>query len=236
VAALAPREPIVLGWQRYLALFDGARHEKAIGEASVAYLASLGAASAIRGHVPNARIVMILRNPIDRLFSRFLSALDAGETATFTAWLDRQVDEDARRSPPAGPIWPGRYAVHLQRYLDTFPASQVRVLLYDDFVRDPRRVMRDLLSFLDVDPDHPIDTTWRHNVTLTRRWPALHARVKPLGRFVPRRLAARARPWFVKPRTMKPTSEERQQALAVYRDDIRVLEKLIQRDLSAWSG
>ena len=229
---------LVLEWDDYLKLFKNVRDETAVGEASVAYLASLGAASAIRARVPDARIVMMLRNPLDRLFSRFLASRAAGEAATFAQWLDRRVADDHAREQPSGPIWPGRYAVHLQRYLESFPAAQLRVFLYDDYVRMPAGVVRDLLAFLGVDPAYPIDTTERHNVTLAPRWPALPAHVRPLvracGNLLPRAIAARARRWYLIPRRLGPTSDERARGIDVYRQDIRALETLIDRDLSAW--
>ena len=58
---------LVLDWNDYQQLFKDARRETAVGEASVAYLASLHAAVAIRARLPDARIVMMLRNPIDRV-------------------------------------------------------------------------------------------------------------------------------------------------------------------------
>jgi len=224
----------VLDWHDYLHLFSGVRHETAIGEASVAYLASLGAAAAIRARVPDARIVMMLRNPIDRLFGRYLAVRDGGDAASFIEWLDRRVVEDGARDTPAGPIWPGRYAVHLQRYLASFPAEQIRVLVYDDYVRAPRDVLRDLFQFLGVDPEFRVDITRHHNVSMSRRWPALHPVLRPLRAVVPAQLANIARGWLLTPRRAAPTGDDRAKAIEVYRDDIRALEQFIQRDLSAW--
>ena len=224
----------MLDWNDYLQLFKDVRHETAVGEASVAYLASLSAAAAIRARLPDARIVMMLRNPIDRLFSRYLAARDSGERASFSEWIDRRVAEDESRDRPAGPIWPGRYAVHLQRYLASFPARQVRAFLYDDYVRTPQAVLRDLFEFLAVDPTHPIDVTRRHNVTMSRRWPTVHRLLRPLRHVLPSGIANVARSWSLTPRLAKPGAEDRAHALDVYREEIRTLETLIQRDLSAW--
>src|SRR5438552_14861177 len=71
---------LVLGWGDYVKLFKRVTSETAIGEASVAYLASPRAAPAIAERIPQARIVMILRNPIDRLFSRYLAARNRGDS------------------------------------------------------------------------------------------------------------------------------------------------------------
>ena len=242
VAEITPRDRLVLDWNDYQQLFKDAGRETAIGEASVAYLASLNAPAAIRARLPDARIVMILRNPIDRLFSRYLAARDSGDTASFKEWLDLRVKEDESRDRPAGPfdklragpIWPGRYASHLQRYLASFPACQVRAFVYDDYVNTPRTVLHELFEFLGVDSAYPIDVTRRHNVTMSRRWPAVHRLLRPLRHVVPPGMANVARGWLLTPRLAKPGAEDRAHALDVYREEIRTLESLIDRDLSAW--
>jgi hypothetical protein len=185
---------------------------------------------------------MILRNPIDRLFSRYLAARDSGDAASFKEWLDLRVREDEscdRAAGPvdtlrAGPIWPGRYAVHLQRYLASFPVRQVRAFVYDDYVETTRAVLRDLFEFLGVDPSYPIDATRRHNVTMSRRWPAMHRLLRPLRHVVPSGMATVTRGWLLTPRLAKPGVEDRSHALDAYRQDIRTLETLLDRDLSAW--
>ena len=101
---------LVLDWNDYLTLFKNVRDETAIGEASVAYLASLIAAPAIRARIPEARIMIILRNPVDRLFR------DSWPRGTVGP---RHSPSGSTQSPDKS-IWPGRYAVHLRRYLDAF--------------------------------------------------------------------------------------------------------------------
>lgn len=200
---------IVLGWPQYLKLFSHVRDETAVGEASVAYLASLGAPRAIRARIPDARIVMMLRNPVDRLFSRYHAAVAARTARSFAQWAADQDASDPSRKSGYGSIWPGRYAVHLQRYLDVFPSTQVRAYVYDDFVKAPGDVLRDLLGFLGVDPGFPIDTRERHNVSPS-----------------PRRWSLRLRG--------RPELDDRARAIAIYEQDIRTLERLIGRDLSEW--
>jgi len=231
---------LVLDWDDYRSLFRHLRGETAIGEASVAYLASPAAAAAIRARLPDARIVMMLRNPVDRLFSRYLAARSHGERDAFRGWLARIGAEDAARSTPGGSIWPGRYAVHLRRFLDVFPEERVRVFVYDDYVRAPRETLRELFAFLDVDPHVPVDVSERHNVTLAPRWPRLHQRVRPVARAAARMMSGpvldRMRSWYLAPRQSVPTREERAAGIDVYRDDIRELESLLGRDLSSWLG
>src|SRR6185436_9103717 len=67
------RSGIVLDWSDYLKLFAHVRGERAIGEASVVYLTIESAAAAIRRKIPEAKIVMLLRDPAERLFSQYIA-------------------------------------------------------------------------------------------------------------------------------------------------------------------
>ena len=230
---------IVLQWDEYLELFRHVGHETAVGEASASYLGSLGAPAAIRARIPDARIIMLLRDPADRLFSHYSASRETGATrVSFMDWVDELSAAEATRHPPIGPIWAGRYATHLQRYLQTFPAAQVRAYLGEDYAPDPGRVLADVFAFLGVDPTWPIDTRRRHNVTLVPRWPVLHRMLRPVTAAIrataPSSVVERARTWWRVPSRRTATPAERARALELYSGEIRTLETLLDRDLSAW--
>ncbi len=83
----------VLEWPEYLKLFKHVKDELAVGEASVSYLPSMDAAQAIRARIPGARIIMMLRDPAQRLFSHYTAARIAGATdATFSRVARRSGD------------------------------------------------------------------------------------------------------------------------------------------------
>ena len=125
-AALQPRSAgFVLEWEQYLKLFKGVRGESAIGEASVSYLVSAGAAAAIRARVPDARILMILRDPADRLRSHWSAARAAHSTTrSFGDWVDEKMQTEPVRVPRLGAIWAGYYGMHLTRFLKHFPLNR----------------------------------------------------------------------------------------------------------------
>ena len=230
----------VLEWDQYLKLFKNVRDETAVGEASVSYLGSGGAPRDIQARTPDARIVVMLRDPTDRLFSHYRAAHAAGvTTATFGQWMTTQTSTEAARQPAWGSVSAGRYAAQLRRYLDCFARDRVRVCLYDEYARAPETVLADVFAFLGVDPDHPIDTAPRHNATLVSRWPAMPRALRRIaGRAMraaaPARIAERVRAWSLVPSSLGPTAGERAQAIEIYEEDIRALERLIDRDLSAW--
>jgi len=107
----------------------------------------------------------------------------------------------------------------------------------------PRAVLRDIFAFLDVDPDHPIDLSRRHNETVAPRLPALHAfRHRLFGdapalRWLPVSARSALRRLYHRRRadiTMDPA--DREMVIDYYRDEITRTADLIGRDLSAWLG
>ena len=231
---------IVLGWPEYLKLFKHVRDETAVGEASVSYLGSLGAPSAIRERIPHARILALLRDPADRLFAHYAASRATEATdLTFNAWIDEQIASEAKRHPPQGAFWAGRYALHLERYRASFPVSQIMLLLYDDYELWPGRVVSEVFTFLGLEARALIDTSRRHNVTTVPRWPAasrLARRKVPTLMGAMRQVpgAGRVRDWLRVPSRLTPTVAERARAIDLYRDDITAAARALGRDLSAW--
>jgi hypothetical protein len=230
---------LVLEWHDYLSLFRDAGEAAALGEVSGNYLASATAPAAIASRLPSARIVMMLRNPVDRLFSQYASALGAGEAqGSFGEWTGEQMRLEAGRQPRFGPVWTGMYATHLQRWLTAFSADQVRVFFYEDYQARPEQVLAELFAFIGVDPRHAVDVSRRHNVTTMPRWPALRRLLRPaaplLGVVLPKELHRTLRTWGRRPPIRRPTADERARVGALYGADVAALEDILGRDLAAW--
>jgi hypothetical protein len=220
---------LVLEWESYLDLFRGVGDEPAVGEGTVGYFALPGAPRAIHAAVPHARLIFILRDPAERLLSHHLAAL----------WHDpgRTFRERFLAAPPLV-VEEGRFATNLARFFDLFPRDHIRIHLYEDYEADPRTVLRDLFSFLGVDPDYPVDLARRHNETVTPRWPAIHRLRAALGwGGTPWRswIPARVRRWYGRgSRGVTLDPADRRFVIDFYRDEIRRTAELIGRDLSPW--
>jgi hypothetical protein len=230
-----PKHGLALEWAHYDALFRNVREQVAIGEGSVSYWWAPGAPGAIHEKFPDARFVVMLRNPADRLFSEYLAMRWAHPLRTFGEHIALEL---GRRD---GLKESGCYATHLERFLSHFPRERFSIHVYEDFSADPRSVCRDILAFLGVDPDHPIDVSKRINAPQLPRWPRLHAALgsngaaRALWRRVPHRWRERVRGVFSRPRSQETMSAADRRALVEhYRDDIEKAAKLIGRDLSAW--
>jgi hypothetical protein len=151
--------------QQYLALFAGAKNEKRVGEKSPGYLSSKRAAIEIRDFLPSARIIIMLRNPVNLIYSLHELHLYAGleGLVDLEDALDAEKDRiRGVRLPDGANVreeYPGiyresvRFAEQVQRFLDAFGWENVHIIIFDDFTRDTADVYRDTLRFLDVGPD-----------------------------------------------------------------------------------
>ena len=117
--------------------------------------------------VPDAKLVVLLRNPVDRAFSHHQHEVRAGrETLPFVEALEQEADrlageEERMRAEPGYRSLPwerhsyqarGRYAEQLERWLAAFPSAQLLVLRSEDLYSDPAATYAELLSFLGL-PD-----------------------------------------------------------------------------------
>jgi hypothetical protein len=138
--------------EEYLALFQDARDDQRVGEASPSYLTSRDAAAAIAQVQPAARIIAILREPASFLYSFHLQMVQShveSEADLHKALAAEEVNRGGRTFR--------RYSDHLayveqvRRYHAVFAPEQVLVLIYDDFRADNEATLKTVLRFLDVD-------------------------------------------------------------------------------------
>ena len=230
-------------WQDYERLFQGVNGEKAIGEATAAYLWSATAAANIRARLPEARIIMILRDPAERAFSQYLHQLSVGLTgATFRQHLEQCARAGRKKLSHLYPFLEiGLYCDQVKRFLDLFPREHIRIYWYEEAWRQPASLLADVFRFLDVDHTFQPDLSRKR---LERRAPRIvgpHHFLKkfglwyPLKALVPARLRAPLRQLAFRPgRSLAMDPNDRRYLIDYYRDDIQRLAALLDRDLSAW--
>ena len=139
-------------WPEYQALFRNAGG-RVRGEASAMYLAVPECIPDIAAALPEARVILVLRDPVDRAFSAWLYLRGKGREplADIEAALDA---EDRRRAAGYGPMWwltgASRYDEGLTRLHECFPADRIRVVLTEELRADPDGVVRRTCDFLGV--------------------------------------------------------------------------------------
>ncbi len=233
----------------YQHLFRGASGEKAIGEASHSYLYEPGAAAEIRRYIPEARLIAILRNPIERAYSHFLHMVRSGaepfdDFAQALQAEEANIDQERTFQDYIGR---GLYYDQLKRYFGTFPREQIRVYLYEDLSDAPIATVQDAFRFLGVDDSFVPDVSLRRNVSGHPKYKTLdgllrrQSRIKHAAKvYLPARMRWRLSKAFDELKTrnlVEPPplrSEVRRQLILVFREDILKVQELIHRDLSGW--
>lgn len=147
--------------ERYLKLFRDARGERRIGESSPWYLASERAADEIHAYDPGAKIIIMLRNPIDMMYSMWSQFRYSGneQIGSFEEALAAEADRRAgRRIRRAAHCVTGlyyremaRFAKQVPRYFERFGRENVMVIIFDDFRSDTPASYRAVLDFLELD-------------------------------------------------------------------------------------
>jgi hypothetical protein len=150
--------------EEYLHMFaDADERHIAVGEISPLYIYSSVALERIHAFDEDARIVLIIRNPVDFVQSIHqlnLSLLREDEQDLARAW-DLQEERRHGRNIPDGCREPqlvqygdlGSFGACLERVYAIFPKEQVMVILFDDFAADPKATYERILSFLGVPSD-----------------------------------------------------------------------------------
>jgi hypothetical protein len=263
-----PKEPMYFGadltprYRRmteaeYLQLFAQARPDQHAGEASPWYLYSTSAAHEIRDFNAEAKPIVMLRNPVDVMYSQHSQLVfnQREDLADFGEALAAEDDRRAGRRIPKDAIRPEAlyyrhsvaFAEQLRRYLDVFGREGVHVIVFDDFVADAAATYRSTLEFVGVDPNVEVDLSVR-NANRTARSGLLSRMVfappRPLrgavGTLRRMPLAHRIRDALVSANSREtkraPMDPQlRRQLTEEFRPEVAELGELIGRDLSAWS-
>jgi hypothetical protein len=245
--------------EEYLGFFSHCDDRaKAIGEGSVWYLRSRTALQNIRNFAPDARIVIMLRNPVELVHSFHAQALYSyieDEADLETAWNLQEARQRGERIPAGNQVIQtlmygdlGRLGEQVENALSIFPGEQVRIIYFEDFVVDTLQAYRETLSFLGVDDDGrtsfpPVNEAKRHRfkwlgkATLQAPSPIVGAVrfVRKTTGLDPMRVVRAVRHWnTVKQPKAIMSDKFRRELVEYFHDDIRLLERLTQRDLSHW--
>jgi hypothetical protein len=238
-AAALPRVATTPDLATYKSLFAGWAGERAIGEASTAYLLSTNAAAEIAKAQPYARIIIVLRQPVQRAQSEYLMHLQLGRDradldSVVTGHPENLVGElQVLNSIIAGSL----YAPQIKRYLDEFPRKNILFLLFEDLVRDPAATLQTVFRHIGVSPQQGEGIALaRENESRAVKSPRLNRLLAGTGlrdlilHLLPTRLRrSLARRYYDTKQVTRPAI-----AANLFRDDIIETEALIGRNLAHW--
>ncbi len=230
--------------EQYETLFADGAGFRARGEASHWYLYWPKAPMRIQHHIPDARLVAILRNPVERAYSEYLHFVRDGSEPydDFGAALDAEGERMQNNWAMGRYVDRGFYHRQLARYFARFDREQLKIYLHDDLKADSEAVMQDLYEFIGVDPAFTPDVSVRPNPSGVPQNKWMHMLLHPSGP-LQKRLIQKLPQWLrdigrsLRNQNLdKPElrSEHRRRLIETYREDILQLEDLLDRDLSGW--
>jgi hypothetical protein len=245
-------------WNKYFVNWNG---EKTVGEARPINLLLPFVAARIGESVPAARLICILRNPVDRAYSHWwMDRCHADEKLPFTEAIRANFEnihageyfageEGARRwKSVVSPVdlktrsiriylECGYYAQQIKNYLVYFPASQIKLVLFEDLCRDTETVVRELWAFLGVGSSVPLGDLMPKNVGVTPLMLPIVKLARRLGinEMVPSRISSQVH-YLTSVIGPKPkiAPATRRWLVDHYRPHVREFEELLGRDLSHW--
>lgn len=252
--------PRIKTLEEYAGIFAESREEHLrVGEASVYYLRSSIAIPNIREFNPDARIIAMFRNPVEMvhsLHSQLLYVAEENERDFEAAWRLQERRSRGLDLPPASRgaflvqyAQVGQFGSQVQRLLSVFPRAHVKLILFDDFIASPQKVYDEVIDFLGIPHDDRtgfprINDNKRARMTWLRNFarkppPVLREAIRSLKQAVGGEALSAVKKKIVELNTVKerrrPLSPEfRAELVEAFRDEVTVLSRLLDRDLSHW--
>ena len=226
------------GWDWYLDNFKPEPQHSAVGEISHSYLASDKAPARIKGLLPDIRMLVCLRDPVQRTFSDYLDRVKNGSmSGTFKDELDRD----------PGLINRSRYGTQLSRYFEHFGRDRFHIAIFDDLAADPDAFAAEIFRFLEVE-DLPLPNKLRgkvlpagvpRNVALADGAKALSSLARKIGlnRLRGKVKTSRTirnllyRPYGEDRPKMSPETEKKLRS--IFREELELADKVAGTDLAA---
>lgn len=232
----------------YEALFESNRNTKAIGEASPLYLYMPSVPNQIYKHIPSVKIILILRNPIERAYSAYLKNRREGfEARSFKEAVMQEIKSPSRVVTSKNfYVRAGFYFEHLQRFLQYFESNQLKIIFQEDLQKNSQLILKSLFEYVQVDNQFIADTSVRFNESLPPmliKKPSVRQAMKKitstLRQFIPYKtyFSLLNMKYAINKKLSTypaPSTDLKIILRDQYQTDINNLQSYVRRDLSSW--
>ena len=226
--------------KEYERIFTPKNKQQIIGEASVSYLFYPNVANRIFDYNPRSKIIIILRDPVERAFSHYSMDLRLGHVKQS---LDELFDLGLNNKDNLffqQYILLGQYYEQVNRYIEVFGRENICVKFYDELKLDASSFYSDILKFLQQENDHNIDFNQPFNksklpsnkfIKWLYSWPIIR---KISLIFLPLSVIKFININFFKENNNIITNDLKSKLHSFFLEDIEKLEKLLSKDLNSW--
>ena len=230
--------------KKYLKLFKNSHDEKFIGEASVWYLSDPDSYKLIYEAVPKAKILIMIRDPIERAFSHYLmfASRNFFKTSSFHEQIHHEIKCGVDLTKPHIRLRAGFYFEDIKKFIEKFGNKQVKLLIFEEFVHDAKKKLKEVLEFLSYDYDLSNFNLTIHNPYSEPKNKIINSILnisivnKIRQKFIPESIQ-----WYAKSKLFVPSikpkmlEEDRNFLKTYYSEDVRKLEEFLKMKLP-WSN
>jgi len=243
------------GIKYYKKFFSRCSKNKIKGEFTPSYFSKPDVAKRIFKNFPEAKLIAVLRNPIERAYSEYFYnlAIKGINEPTFEQALSGPLKNKYLRR--------GKYYTNLKRFIKLFPKKNILILIYEDIEKNPLKFIQQIYDFLGVNPNYippsidkkintsPLNKKLLFFPFLNKIINFIRKKVKnkinsTIKKIIKRTKITKAldltlklnkKRLFTKKEPKPPMRQEiRERLYKYYKEEIKNLEKLINRDLSFW--
>jgi hypothetical protein len=173
------------GMDWYLAHFPERGEYRLVGEASPYYVFHPEVPKRILAAVPQAKFILLLRNPVDRAYSQYQMKVERGlETLSFEEAIEREPERLATTDDPLDPAWRhhsylarGVYVDQIKRWFEYFPHDQFLIIESEEYFADPVQILHQTHAFLGVGSHSPVISKIHHQADYVEMDPITRRRL-----------------------------------------------------------
>lgn len=236
---------IINSKKEYFLLYKGSESYSIVGDASPSYLWDLNSAARIHKDFPNAKIIIILRNPIQRAFSHYLMNLRSGleqDRNFYSALLRDQKNSQEVWGDGKSMLYVslGMYSSQIQSYYNYFDKNNIKVLLYEEFFENLAYSVTGLFKFLNIsnskDDTLNLDTSFNAYASPKNKLAELLIKHKQKLGFIRKFAPPMLKQNILFKSSEKPKIDDKtyNYLAKIYKKDIEKLEEILGRNLSLW--
>lgn len=233
------------GYSWYENVLVGAKKNQKVGEFSTSYLADKKTPQRIYQQYPDAKLIMVLRNPVDRAFSNYVNDIMAGTVKTSVSFAEALAERDEY-------VINGMYATHLKNYLKFFSRDNILILIHEDIKKDSAVFMKRIYQFIGVNDNFsPSSLNKKINVGRVPRFVWLDRLFVHISKAM--RLLGMHKLWWlikkkglagkilaVNTKTDKKVASglidsDRQKLKDIFRGEVRDLESIVGYKIDSWN-
>jgi len=210
------------------------------GTSSPNYLQDPESPKLIHDVAPNAKIIIILRDPVERSYSDYLMMKSEGiEKIPFHEIISSHLDNKNRTQEFSHYLKNSIYSANVKRFQSIFGANQVKVLIFEEFVREPLEIVSEVLNFLGVIDRYPENIAKVYNPysvprgKLEQRILTSRTLAQLSNKIMPRSLKLKLKRYFLLKKANKPQLSEadRSSLENFFLNDVQKLEIILNKKL-----